>query len=801
MRLFRKIIKIVVIFLIILIAGGILLVRNISRRALPDYDGQFAIEGLEGDVLVLRDPHAVPSVYAANENDLYRAVGFVMAQDRLWQMDLLRRATTGRLSEIFGEDLVETDYLLRALRIPEKSTMVLAETDSNILNALESFAYGVNQFIEQAGNNLPPEFGILRYRPEKWEPVHSVNLIGYMAWDLNMGWTTEVVLHKLKQVLDEERFSELIPHLELHTSKIYPEGLLAKNEIRERLLEPTARLHELGLAVVSGSNNWAVSGEKSTTGKPILASDAHLGLFAPGIWYQMQHVVEGGVQVTGVVLPGQPFVIAGHNERIAWGMTNVMLDDVDFYKETINPDNQDQYLFQGQWRDMEVRVEEIKTGSAAFVERELRFTHRGPVISGLKDIEEEAISMRWTGNEYSNELRSVYLLNRAGNWHEFREAVSTFMSVSQNINYADVDGNIGLQTAAGIPVREGEGVFILPGEDDKYDWRGMVPFGELPFVYNPPEGFVVSANNRTVPDDYPYYISYWYDQPYRYDRIREMLMEKEKFSTGDFKDMLADKESKLAKKMVPVLLEELKEMAQPTVNERRAAEMLAGWDLVYSADEPAPLIFETFYNHFLENLLLYDMGEELYEEFTGSKVLVRSIMDLVWTKRESAWLEGDKQYTGPGSFRDVVHTSFSQSVAWIEQNLGPYPDRWAWGDVHRLTISHPMGAVTIIDRLFNLNRGPYSPGGSFHTVCPYSYNYTNPYVINHGASQRHIYSTADWNSSFSIIPTGTSGIPASRYYGDQTEMYVGDMYRSDVFTREAVEDRSRYRMTLVPPGN
>ncbi len=801
MQLLKKILRITGVVLLILLIAGLLFVRNIARKALPDYNQDVYIEGLTAEVTVIRDSYAVPVIYAENEGDLYRAVGFVMAQDRLWQMDLLRRATTGRLSEIFGEDLVETDHLMRALRIPEKSAMVLQQTEPDVLNALEAFADGVNQFIDQTQNKLPPEFSVLGYTPEKWEPEHSVNLTGYMAWDLNMGWSTEIILHKLREKVDQDKFRELIPDLDLQTSYVYPEHVLAEAEFRSELLEQSARLKELGLEVFSGSNNWAVSGEKSTTGKPVFANDMHLGLFAPGIWYQMHHVIEGKLNVTGVVLPGQPFVISGHNERIAWGLTNVMLDDVDFFLETINPANPHQYKFMGEWKDMDVRTEIIKTVNDEAVEKEILFTHRGPVISDLKDLDDQVISMKWTGNQYSNEVRSVYLLNRAGNWDEFRDAVTTFLSVSQNINYADVDGNIGLQTAAGIPIREGRGIFVVSGEDDTYDWQGMVPFEELPYTYNPPTGFVLSANNRTVPDNYPYYISHWFDLPYRYDRIKEMLTEKEHLSVDDFKAILGDKKSKLSEQMLPDLLMEMEKLPQPTVNERTAIEMLTGWDNVYDSQSPAPLIFEKFYLTFIENLLLEDMGEELYQEFISSKVLVRNIIDRVWHNKESAWFTNSGDQPGNASFTGMVHKAFSKSIEWLEHNRGPNPNGWAWGDEHSLTLAHPMGDVKILDIVFNINRGPYKPGGSFHTVSPYSYNYTNPFVVNHGASQRHIYSTANWDNSFSVIPTGTSGIPASDYYCDQTSLYINNSFRPDAFSRAGVENAGIYQMKMIPAEN
>ncbi len=792
----QKFLKIAAVILLVIIAAGSVYIRHISRKALPDYNADTQLSEMKGEVTVLRNQQGVPSVYAKNEADLYRAVGYVMAQDRLWQMDLLRRVTTGSLSEIFGKDFINTDLLMRSLRIPEKSSEILRQSDSSVVAALEAFSCGVNQFISNNSGNLPPEFSILGYTPDRWKPEHSVNLTGYMAWDLNMGWSTEVILHKLRQELDEEMFHELIPDLSLQDSYIYPDFTLEGSGILS-VAGRSARLQELGVQIFSGSNNWAVSGEKSATGSPLLSNDMHLGLMAPGIWYQMHHVVEDELNVTGVVLPGQPFVVAGHNENIAWGMTNVMLDDVDFYLETVNPEDPHQYRYMEEWRDMEVRSEVIKTGSKDSVIRELLFTHRGPVISDFKGVRDQAISMKWTGNLFSNEVRSVYLLNRAENWDQFRDALTTFNSVSQNVVYADTDGNIGLQTAAGIPLREGSGILIVPGEVDTYDWQGIVPFEELPFVYNPPEGFVLSANNRTVPDDYPYYISHWYDLPYRYDRIREMLTEKEVLSADDFRDMLTDNKSKLAEEMVPGLLDELSKVPQLSPSENEAVSLLKDWDMVYCPSEAAPLIFEQFYIQFIETLLREQMGDDLYREFIASKVLVRNIINRVWTKRESVWLQ--ERFEGGGDpFTKAVHKSFSSAVGQLEEKLGGDLSRWAWGELHTFTVEHPVGSVWIIDLFFNMNRGPFQPGGSFHTVCPYSYDYGNPFVVNHGASQRHIFSAADWDESLVVIPTGTSGIPASRYYCDQTETYTKGGFYPSYFSRRQVEENAKYRMKIIP---
>ena len=795
MQLYKRILKISGIILLIVLFAAVLAVRHIATRSLPDYNRDIILEGLSAEVTVTRDGSGVPSVYAQQERDLYLAVGYVMAQDRLWQMDLLRRAAEGKLSEVFGEEFVEADLLVRSLRLPEKSAAVLSRSDKEVVYALEAFACGVNQFIRNNRNRLPPEFAILGYSPGEWKPLHSVNLMGYLAWEAGGEWSTLIILERLRQRVDEKRFNELVPRLDLHRSFVHPRVGATGTRMNSGLLDPGAR--SPGTGVFSGSNSWVVSGSRSVTGKPLFAHDMHLFFMAPGTWYQMHQAVDGRLNVTGVVLPGQPLVISGHNEDIAWGMTSAMVDDVDFYSETINPENPLQYRFNGEWRDMEVRTELIKTGKNSSVEKVLRFTHRGPVISDCHDPGEGTVSIRWIGNEYSNELQGTYYLNRAGNWKEFREAVSNFISISQNITYADTRGNIGIQTAAGIPLRKGASEFVVPGDDISYEWQGIVPFSELPYTFNPPEGYVIAANNRTVPDDYPYYIGHWFDTPNRYDRIREMIDVDRLLSAADFTVMLCDKKSVLARRMIPSLLGELDKMEQLSPGQLFSIDMLRDWNYVYEPGEAAPVIFEKFYMKFLENLLLEEMGRDLYELFLSDKILVRNLMELVWEKRRSAWLSGDCSEDAE-AFTGIVHGSFGETVKWLENKMGADPRKWTWAGVHQLQLEHPMGRVRLLDALFNLNRGPWSPGGSFHTVGPFSYDFLDPFTIIHGASHRHVYQVAEWDGSFSVVPGGISGIPASDHYSDQAELFMSGSYRPDLFSLAAVGKNGKYRMSFMP---
>jgi penicillin amidase len=444
---------------------------------------------------------------------------------------------------------------------------------------------------------------------------------------------------------------------------------------------------------------------------------------------------------------------------------------------------------------MKVINEKIRTRDGKIIEKELRFTHRGPVISQFKEIKKEAISMRWIGNEYSNELRTIYLLNRAKNWEDFRNAVKTFIAISQNIVYADVDGNIGLQTCAGVPIRKGNGISVAPGETDEYDWTGIVPFEELPYSFNPECGHVSSANNKTTNENYPYYISHWFIIPDRINRIREMLEEKEKFSINDFKKMHADFKSKHVERFLGDIVNILKQTEGFNPLEKHALKLLSDWEGVLTRESIAASIFETLYLVMVKNLVKDELGEALYQEYLDNKVLLRNMMVNVWRDKNSEWC--DNIHTeSKETFSQWIKTSFKETIQQLKLDCGNHTDNWQWGKMHSFVLMHPIGRVKLLEKLFNFNRGPFEVAGSFHTVCPYSYPFSNPFMVNYGASQRHIFSTADWDQSQSVIPTGTSGIPASSYYCDQTERYLENQYHDDFTSKKLVIDNAKYTMVI-----
>jgi len=792
----KKFFKILFLILIILIGSGYYYAQKIKSAALADYNQNIELPGLSEQVYVYRDSIGIPHIIAQNEADLYQVAGYISAQDRLWQMDLLRRVTQGRLSEIFGKDLIDTDVLLRKLQMPQTSEKLYKTLDPHLQQILGYYSEGINQYIKNQKNDLPFEFRILDYKPETWQAKHSLNLVGFMAWNLELGYRMESAFQIVKQkVKNKNKLDELLPDYDKMKTYAYPDFKLSQKVIADTAL--TAAIDQIsGLTpdIFSASNNWVVAGKKSITGKPLFSNDMHLGLDIPGIWTRMHLVIPGKLNVTGVILPGEPFVVAGHNENIAWGMTNVMLDGADFYMETINPDNKSQYKLNGEWKNMRIEKEKIYIkGEKEPVEKNIYFTHRGPIFSSFDSIEIQPVSMHWIGHQPSHEIEALYELSTASNWKEFCQAIKGFQSVSQNIAYADKQGNIGIHLAGRLPIRTAPGYMFLPGDTDRYDWKGFVPFDSLPYEYNPPRGFVSSANNKSVDDTYPYYISEWYDVPFRIKRIRQMLVAKEKLSTEDFRKMLYDHHSVQADEYKPVILSHLKQNKHWTEQEQQAIQILKDWDNTYETRLAAPLIFDSFLLQLAKNLTKDEMQKENNMALSFYAYLIYN----TFQKNNSEWADNintpEKE-----NFNQIIIQSFKETVAGLNKQYGKV-ENIEWGKAHRLLLEHPLGKVKIIDKIFNLNRTYAAPGNSV-TVNPFSYTPLTAFDSNFGASEKHIFNLADWNQSYSILPTGVSGNPASKFYCNQTDAYMKGEIFPDIFnfTPDQLPENIRYKAVFSP---
>ena len=594
MRILKWIVGIFVGLILVIFVG----IYAYLRFTLPDYKGEISVPGINKPVDIIRDSYGMPHIYAQTDSDAYFALGYCVAQDRLFHMDLMRRAARGKLAEILGPDLVPVDKFFRTITAGKSIEEIAAAYQPETIFAARAYAAGVNYFIKHHKGPLPLEFTILGYTPEPWQPSDAVAIQYVMAEDLNTAFTVEMLHAAVIDRVGKEMAQEIFPD--------YAEGyptIVAQGSAMLDFLSALNLARKFRGAEGSGaSNSWVVSGKKSATGKPLLANDPHLGLGVPGIWYEA-HLVCPSMNVSGALLPGVPFVIIGANEHVAWGFTNVMADDADFYIEKINPANPDQYEFMGRWEDMNIKEEVIKVKDDADVTFKVRLTRHGPIIDEINKYNEPrdtALAMRWTAYDVLH-ATPFYYLNTARSVADVEKAASHFKCPGQNWVYADDQGNIGFWTAVAIPMRDGfSGALPVPGWDGKHEWKGYVPTEQQPHLRNPDKGWIATANNKIVGDDYPYPISHYYTMPDRFMRIKEMITAKQKFDTQDFAKMQSDFYVVLAKEWAPMIL--AAQFDKPlSETEKKAKAALKDWNFVAGTEDIGPTVFHATINEMVIN--------------------------------------------------------------------------------------------------------------------------------------------------------------------------------------------------------
>jgi penicillin amidase len=581
--------------------------------------------------------------------------------------------------------------------------------------------------------------------------------------------------------LGEEKVQELLPPYPDEGPFIIPPEAKSYAGLAPGMLDEYAKVEALldwGGAGV-GSNDWVVDGASTITGMPLLANDIHLRLGIPSIWYEMG-LHGGGFDVVGASFPGVPCIVLGHNQHIAWGVTNVGPDVQDLFIERINPASPHQYEVQGQWADMDVIQEEITVkGQDEPVVLEVRLTRHGPIINdvveSLKDAP-QVLAFRWTALEGGRLFQSVYMLNQAHNWEEFREALRYWAVPAQNLVYADVEGNIGYQMPGNIPIRaNGQGLVPVPGWTGEYEWTGYIP---------------ATANNKVVPDDYPYFISYEWSAPYRAQRVADLLTAKDKLSVQDFRQIQADTYSIPAEKLVPYLLD-LK--PQGTLEEQ-AMEQLRAWDFRNEVDSPGAAIFQALYLQLVENTFADELGEELFEDYLGREEFHHMALERLMEHPDSPWF--DDVSTSEVEGRDeIVQRSFKGAVVYLSDHFGDTPSQWIWGQLHTMTFMHNpvrQSGIGPLEMLFN--RGPIPARGSGYTVDAASFDYTEPFAMNFGVSYRQI---IDLNSLF-IHTTGQSGHPLHKHYADMMAPWQAVEYHPMHFDKASVEANKEAVLILTP---
>lgn len=778
-------------------AGGF---YYLLRRPLPRTRGKLAVDGLNGPVEIVRDRWGIPHIFAGDEQDAAFGLGYVHAQDRLWQMDFFRRVFSGTLAEVVGESGIQVDRLMRRFGLRRAAGSQLGQIDAETMAGLEAYVAGVNTLMESLGGRLPLEFRILRYRPRTWTVADTLAFGKFMGWLLASGWVTQIVRSQLMAKLGPETLSELEP--------LYPEGGLLTvppgTEYRrgdDQLLQEYQELAKL-VGAGGGSNNWVVDGEKSVTGKPLLANDPHLTAQMPSIWYEA-HLCGGAIDAVGASFAGLPTIVIGHNRRIAWGITNSMTGQQDLYVEEVNPEKPHQYRYKGRWRSGELLREEIAVRGREPIVEEVLVTAHGPVISPAIEGETRVLSVRGVPAESVGLMRAGHRLMKAQDWDEFRDALRDWSAPGQNFVYADVDGNIGYQLAAHIPVRrQGRGLVPAPGWTDEYEWTGYIPFEELPSVFNPPAHFAATANNQIVGDDYPQRIDGEWADEYRVGRIVEMLRGREKHSAADCQRMHGDVYSAPGRELAEFLCR-----LQPVDEQsRRALDYVRVWDYELTPDSVAGSIVEAFFDHMYRATFAHKLGDAL-ARYVGEGVHYlapvsgyghRATSHLLRLLRRAPADWFPSRNGRRDTWEDVALRSLREALEELRSRLGSDMSHWRWGRLHTISFPHPLGRGPLARVL---SRGPYPLGGDHNTVAQAPYDPAAPYAAGLAVpSYRQIIDLRDLSNSVSMHTTGQSGQPGSRHFADMIGHWRRIEYHPMLFEREAILAQSEGTLTLEPRG-
>ncbi|MFF2178215.1 penicillin acylase family protein [Lysinibacillus sp. NPDC058147] len=749
------------------------------NKSKPVIDGELSLSVLDEDVTVSRDDKGIPHIFAKTDADLYRAQGYVQAQDRLFQMDLARRQASGRLSEIIGEATIDTDKHFRTFSLRDAAEKSLSTYDAESRQVLEWFADGVNAFIAQAkkNNTLSYEFALLGYEPEEWSVVDSLTIGKYMAYDLGGNWNTLAFRHWALQNFGEEKAKELFIK--------YPEN--ASSIIEANKENPVAVAGHFKTELLpnefNGSNNWVVSGKKTKNGTPILADDPHLGLSTPSIWYQM-HLQTPEQNVSGVIFAGVPGIILGHNDNIAWGVTNVGPDVQDLYIEIPNPNNPTQFRYDGKWEQAEVRNEPIKVKDGETVDFKVVVTRHGPIMTDLafKDTEPTAqFSMQWTALQPTTELRAVLGFNKSKSWSEFEKALEDFKAPAQNFVFASKDGTIAYKANGQIPIRkQGDGQLPVPGDSSEYGWEGYIPWDKLPTVVNPDEGFIATANNEVIGEEYPYHITDLWAQPYRFERIKEALEANDSLTVEDMMNLQMDQHNLYAREFLPYLLTSIKAQDQDG-KYKDVMKLLENWDMVDAKDSGAPLVFHTLMEKLQEVLFKDQMPEDMYELMYGKFNITDQLLRTAYAGKKSIWI--DEQ----GGVDATVFKALKLTVAQIEDQFGKNVSKWKWGNFHQLTFDHSLGkASPILAAYFNAKKVPI--GGSKVTVQAADNDLAGN--VNHGASWRFVVDVGDLSSAYHIVGPGQSGHVKSAWYQDQVMDWANGDYHQTFVRKEDIKGKT-----------
>ena len=789
-------------FLLALAMAGAIFAYVYLRQSLPEIEGEIPTEGLGAAVEILRDRYGVPHIFARSQEDAHFALGFVHAQDRLWQIEMNRRIASGRLSEVVGRAGLETDRFMRTLGVRRAAQANLPHLDAETRRHLDAYAAGVNAFLATQPV-LPPEFLILRVKPEPWTAVDSISWVKMMAWDLGGNWRNELLRMRLAKTLPLALINEFLPPYPGDA----PIEIRDLKELYEGMERPPPRVAQVGKESGSdpdsvpdfalGSNSWVASGARTASGKPMLANDPHLGLTAPPIWY-LAHLNAPGLDVIGATLPGVPGVLIGRNDRIAWGFTNTGPDVQDLYLEKL--DSAGNYLAPDGPRAFLQRQEKIQIKGGDEETLPVRVSRHGPVISDVVPSALEltprgyAMALAWTAlAEDDLTVQAALRIGRTKSWAEFESTLKELHAPQQTITFADVEGNIGYIAPGRVPVRKPEndlkGLAPAPGWDARYDWAGYLPFEALPRVFNPPGGTVVSANQKITPPGYRHHITSEWQAPYRARRIEELLAKDTKHNAASFARMQMDSVSLAVRELLPQLLS-----TPPKDDEaREALKMLAAWDGDMAANRPEPLIVVAWWRELAFALYADELGDAFRTNWSTRAPFVQTVL-----KTHSTWCD-DIRTRRVETCDEVLSESLDKALRDLRRRYGANMQSWRWGEAHRAQHRHrPLSRNALLAKIFDI--GVPSAGDTYSiNVGRSDFNDdTAPYASRHAASYRAIYDLSDPQASLFIHSGGQSGNPLSPHYRAFAEPWSHGEYIPAVTDRARLQALGVQRLVLTP---
>jgi penicillin amidase len=810
-----------------------------TRQAIPKSSGTVRLEGLGQPVEIVRDQYGVAHIYASTSEDLFFAQGYVHAQERFWQMEFQRRTAAGRLSEIFGANTLETDRYLRHFNFYGLTTRSYQMLDTETRSVIDAYTAGVNAYI---ANRRPAQLGLefallgvqgVKFAVETWTPVDSMIWAEMMIYDQGSQPIDDIRNIELLAAVGQDRYNDLNPAYRddrptiLESDELIEQGaaihspVFSQAELQtlaslwqdiQAVSQEPALLAELGFGLNGGSNSFAVSGERTSTGEPLLANDPHMSVNAPALWYEIGMHCKEKTQTCpynfrGFSLPGVPGILIGHNDRIAWGLTNASFDAEDVFIERINPENPNQYEVNGEWVDMEIRREEIRVrGQDNPVVFFVRSTRNGVIASDYMvsqkpfsyegaEAQLYALSFAWTALEPVQSVRALQMVNRAQNWDDFVSALSYFDAGKQNWLYADVDGNIGYVLPGKVPIRAGgDGTLPVPGWNDDYRWTGFIPYEEMPKAFNPERGFIVTANNPQVRyEEYPFLLSASHDRGQRAQRITSLIEgDRDGITVDDMIAIQTDNQSLSALEIIPYL----KELSFDDPAVAAARDRLLGWDAQMKMDSPEAALFNIFWTH----LLADTYNDQVPANFRpGGNHEISDAMYFLLQQPGKAWWDKLDSAETLETRDDTLKHSFEAAYAEGVERFGSDINQWRWGELHTIFYRHATlgrSGIQFIEDIFN--RGPFPTNGSESVPQKTCWNAARGYEVTCIPALRQVIDLSNLGNSRMIHSLGQSGHPLHPTYDHFIDDWRNFRYHASNWERQQVESGPHDVLTLEP---